>query len=106
VASGRVSRGRIGRGGLHAMEPPYVLFLFLVVMRGVGLGTRTSELVCVGGLGLGYPNLRFVIGFSSHFPGFIFICGLVFKYSFQPNVVLYVFPRAIQCHFQGEIELA
>jgi hypothetical protein len=28
VASGRVSRGWIGRGGLHAMEPPYVLFYF------------------------------------------------------------------------------
>jgi hypothetical protein len=54
-----------------------MFFLFLVVMRGVGLGTRTSELVCGGGLGLGYPNLRFVIGFSSHFPSFIFICGLV-----------------------------
>jgi hypothetical protein len=87
VASGRVSRGWIGRGGLHAMEPPYVLFI-LVVMRGVGLGTRTSELVCVGGLGLGYPNLRFCNWVFKSFPKLHFYLWAGFKYSFQPNVVL------------------
>jgi hypothetical protein len=40
VASGRVSRVMVDWQGriTDAMEPPYVL-LFLVVMRGVGLGT-------------------------------------------------------------------
>jgi hypothetical protein len=40
------------------------------------------------------------------FPKLHFYLWAGLKYSFQPNVVLYVFPRAIQCHFQGEIELA